>query len=254
MKLLTLTTAAIASAILIAPLAALPATAQSQPNPIVDEATLRLQLVDAGVDPKFHDSLVSTALAGGQWKAASGAAPTSTTTFESEGYMVTLREFADGSRLETGVEIGTPATPEQLAVIVAEARPFVLGIDKTRRSGSLADDLQVAPLATGITGCTYGTSAGVYYASNCHVYYSGINWSSSFRANYQRWSGNAKAQYRVGTAQTVTWLSVNNEVVQSLDNSRRIRYSMNLSAAGWGNAPFRLDLVVTPTTAYATYS
>lgn len=254
MKFLSIATATLASAILIAPLAGSPAKADTQPGSSADETMLRLQLNNAGVDPEFHDSLVSTALAGGQWEAATGVAPISTDTFESEGYLVTVHEFSDGSRFETGVEIGIPATPQQLEVIVAEARPFVLGTEKTGRGGLLGDGVQVAPLATGITGCTYGTSAGVYYANNCHVYYNGINWSSSFEANYQRWSGNAKAQYRAGTAQTVSWLSVNNEAVQSLDNSRRIRYSMNLSAAGWGNAPFRLDLVVTPTTAYATYS
>lgn len=98
----------------------------------------------------------------------------------------------------------------------------------------------------GISNCKTGSNAGVKFGQNCHVYYHGINWSSSFDADYSSWSSGASATYRAATAKTVSWLGVSNEkVTKTSSSSSRIRYSLNLSAAGWGNTPFWLDMSVT---------
>lgn len=177
----------------------------------------------------------------------SGEEAVATETHEKDGYRVTTQTFADGSESVTGVEIGVEATPAQLAQMVAEAEPYVP--DEYDGGGPIA-----VPMATGIDQCTYGNSAGVHYAQNCHVYYHGISWSSSFRANYQQWSGGSGAQYINGTYNTVTFTGcISQEEVVSMDSGTRVRYRFNFMPACWASVPFWLDLKVTSTSAYATY-
>lgn len=180
-----------------------------------------------------------------------GEEAVTTETLETDGYRVTTQTFADGSEAVTGVEIGVEATPAQLAQMIAAAEPYVP--DEYDGGGPV-----VVPMATGIDQCTYGNSAGVYYSENCHVYYHGISWSSSFYANYQQWrggsAGGSAAQYIEGTHNTVTFTGcVNDEEVLSMDSGTRVRYRFNFQPACTASVPFYLDLKVTPTSVWAEW-
>ncbi|WP_136024474.1 MULTISPECIES: hypothetical protein [unclassified Microbacterium] len=201
------------------------------------------------VDPDTQDALVQKLEDGVLWDSMTGEAPVDVETEVRDGYTVTTEHFADGSVTETGQEIGQEATQAELAAMVAAAAPFL--------DDGYTGDYTVTPLtsrASGITSCKFGYSAGVRYASNCHIYYHGVTASNSFKANYQQWSGGSKAQYINGTAQFVSvTMTVSNEAVNTYDNGTRIRYSFTTGLAGWGSIPGYLQLKVTPTGTAVTY-
>lgn len=254
-------TVAAATAVLLASVS-IPtaASAATTPTTAPNEAVVKSQLATAGVSAAAQTSLVMKMRSGVPWDSMTTKKPASTETKIVGNFNVEVRHYADGSVSKVGVEIPQQATPAELATMVAEAKYFVpssaLKSDNSVIAPSPAGPKGLmSPMATGIRLCTYGNSAGVYYASNCQVYYDGISWSSSFRANYQRYASGAGAQYVTGTRNTVAYtLTVSDEVIYSLDSGTRIRYALNLHPAGWGNIPFTLDLKVSPSQAYATNS
>lgn len=214
-----------------------------------EEQEVRAALSAVAVDADTQDALVQKIEDGVLWDSMTGDAPVDVETEVRDGYTVTTEHFADGSVTETGQEIGREATPAELAAMVAAAAPFL--------EDGYAGDYTVTPITTrasGITSCKFGYSAGVRYASNCHIYYHGVTASNSFKANYQQWSGGSKAQYINGTAQFVSLtMTVSNEKVNTYDNGTRIRYSFTTGLAGWGSIPGYLQLKVTPTGTAVTY-
>lgn len=215
----------------------------------ITAATIDDSLRVLGVSAVQRDALMRKLDDGIPWDSATGTDPQRTVLFESDGFSVTREYFADGSVTEYGIEIGVPATAAELARMISEAAPFIPSTGAATQQTS-----QVSPMATGIRYCTTGVSAGVFYASNCEVYYHGISWSSAFRANYQRWASGAAAQYVNASAFTIAYtLCVTSENVYSLESNTRIRYAITLAPACIGNIPFWLDLKVSPSTAYATY-
>lgn len=209
-----------------------------------------------GVTATDQSALIDKTNTGVAWDSFAGAEPTESVTEVRDGYLVTTDRFADGSVIETGIEVGREATAAELEVMVAEAAPFLdpayEGDYVVERAA--AGEGIITPMASGINSCRFGNSAGVRYADNCHVYYHGISASSSFDANYQQWSRGSSAQYIAGTAKFVSLpIGVSNEQVNTYDNGTRIRYSFNTHVAGWGNIPGFLQLKVTPTSAVVTY-
>lgn len=197
-----------------------------------------LSLESLGVDSDVADELVSQLDRGILWDSMKGDKPIAERHSQTDRYNITRFEYADGSVSEVGVEL----PQEKVAAPVLGSGSGIGRVGTSLKS------------ATGIDSCTYGGQGGsIVYAYNCHVYYNGVTWSSSFRADYQRGSV-AQAQYRSGTYNTVAYtLTVDNEQINVLDGGSRIRYSLNLHPAGWGNIPFYLDLKVTTGSAYATY-
>jgi hypothetical protein len=220
------TTCAVASvsALLATSLIAGPASAVTPTVSAQQASELQSRMVDLGVKSSDVEDLTRTVAAGQRLDAeVPGTAPVSTSERTEGGYRVTTDRFEDGSVNEYGIEVGTP-----------EDAPTTNG--------------------QGISGCTYGSNGGVKYGQNCHVYFHGINWSSSFNADWSSWSGGSSATYRSATAKTVSWLSVGNEKVSKIESGTRIRYSLNLSAAGWGNTPFWLDMKVNSSGAHVYIS
>jgi hypothetical protein len=211
--------------------------------------SVKSHLASVGVDGATQDLLVTKMNSGTPWDSMTTAKPVRIESKIDGSFAVEIRHFADGSVSKSGTEIPRQATASELAAMIQAAKPFV-PVGTSTSPGS--PQRGVTPMATGVRLCTYGNSAGVYYASNCQVYYDGISWSSSFRANYQRWSGGSAAQYVNGSRNTVAFtLTVSDEQIFSLEGATRIRYAMNLHPAGWGNIPFKLDLKVTSSQAYA---
>lgn len=236
------------SATLLAPASAISRQPDSPPVTITD-STIQSELLALGVSDTQRESLLLKLKSGVPWDSMSGASPVSVEEFEAGGFNVTRERFADGSTSEFGLEIGVQASPAQLAKMVSEAPS-----NTAKSTGAVTSAPQASTFGTGIQYCTTGTSAGVFYASNCQVYYHGITWSSAFRANYQRWSSGAAAQYVKASAYTIAYtLCVTSESVSTLLNKTRIRYAVNLAPACMGNIPFWLELRVSPTYAYATY-
>ncbi len=242
----TLATAVALSAVLFV---GAPAHAAGSDLSSTNEQAIREALSTVAVDPDTQDALVQKLEDGVLWDSMTGEAPVDVETEVRDGYTVTTEHFADGSVTETGQEIGQEATQAELAAMVAAAAPFL--------DDGYTGDYTVTPLtsrASGITSCKFGYSAGVRYASNCHIYYHGVTASNSFKANYQQWSGGSKAQYINGTAQFVSvTMTVSNEAVNTYDNGTRIRYSFTTGLAGWGSIPGYLQLKVTPTGTAVTY-
>ncbi len=253
MPIVMKSTFAIVCAIALTATCLAPANAVSRkpdtPPRAITESSIESELVDLGVGDTQRNSLLLKLESGVPWDSVAGAIPVSVSEFEADGFNVTRERFADGSVSEFGVEIGVPATTAQLVQIVAAAAPHV-----AKSVASKAGVQQASVMGTGIQYCTYGSSAGVSYASNCEVYYHGITWSSAFRANYQRWAGGAAAQYVNASAFTIAYtLCVTSENVSTLNNSTRIRYAVNLAPGCLGSIPFWLELRVSPSSAYATY-
>lgn len=173
-----------------------------------------------------------------------------TTSEDKDGFRVTTFQFSDGTTAESGVEIGIPATPEQLQRMIENAAEFVPD-EFDGLSSAPERTTDTASRAAGVDQCIYGTGASVKYAENCRVYYDGITWSSSFRADYQQWKNSSAAQYNLGTRNTVSFVgTVSDELVLNV-SAGRIRYQFNYHPAAIGTVPFWLDLVVTPNEAYA---
>lgn len=251
---------AVASALLLTTVALAPAaaSANSVPADVTVPSLDQLKAADAklasyGVAKADRTALLVKAKSGQPWESVGGK-PVSVEGAIEDGYRTKLYRFSDGSVVKTGVQEGQEATAEELAIMVAEAAPYVNGSRVPGKPIRVENGGLIQPRGTGFRGCTYGQSAGVFYGSNCHVYYEGISWSSAFKANYQRWRGGSGAQYVNGTRYTIAWtLTVDNEAVHSMQSGTRIQYSMNLHPARWGNIPFFLDFKVTSTSAYATY-
>ncbi|MGR6742908.1 hypothetical protein ACU6RU_12815 [Microbacterium sp. F1-18] len=247
--------AGIATLAVSALLAASPASAVSLEARNSEETELRTTMTALGVDAADQDALIDKSNSGIAWDSFAGAEPTESTTAERDGYRVTTDRFADGSVIETGIELGREATAAELAAMIAEAALYLepeydgdYVLERATAEGV------VAPMASGIDNCRFGYSAGVRYADNCHVYYHGISASNSFDANYQQWSGGSSAQYIAGSAKFVSLpVGVSNEQVNTYDGGTRIRYSFNTHMAGWGNVPGFLQLKVTSTSAVVTY-
>ena len=235
------------STAIVAPAQASSLDVSARPDAIT-ESTIRADLEQLGVSEAQRDALVDKLDRGIPWESVAGADPVSSEALVKDGFNVTREYFSDGSVSEVGVEIGTPATEAQLKRMISEAPNGA-----TATIAGVSPSQQVSPMATGIQSCTYGSSAGVFYASNCEVYYHGISWSSAFNANYQRYSSGAAAQYLPATAHTVAFtLRVTSESVDSLEGNTRIRYSITLAPGCLGNIPFFLDLKVSSSTASAT--
>ena len=226
-----------------------------------DNPSIQSQFTKYHVSKKDQAALLRKLDQGKPWDSMTSADPISIAPLHRSGYAGSVERFADGSVLEQGTELPRKATPAELDAAVKEASPFVPASAFMPASTSRSPQFVPATWrksssrsATGIQLCTAGTSAGVSYKSNCQVYYSGISWSSSFRANYQQWASGAAAQYKQATRNTVAYtLTVSDEAVTSLNGGKWVRYSLNLHPAGWGNIPFWLDLRVSPTSAFATY-
>jgi hypothetical protein len=213
------------------------------------ESAIRADLDRFGTSEAEQDLLLEKLEHGIPWDSATGAKAVKVESFVESGFEVSRSYFPDGSVSETGFEIGVLATPAQLTQMISEASRSE---KPSLESGSASP--QYTQRATGIHSCTYGSSAGVSYASNCKVYYSGISWSSSFRADYQRWASGAAAQYRAGSGTTTAFtLCVSNENVYSLEGNTRIRYQVNLAPGCEGNLVFKLELKVSSSGAYATH-
>ena len=214
----------------------------------ITEAVIRDDLTQLGVSATQVGALLEKLESGAPWDSVNGAHPVSTENLVVDGFNVTREYFADGSITEYGVEVGVPATQAQLNAMIAAAAPYVSGGSAAVQTSSPS----ITPMAAGVRYCTTGMSAGVFYASDCEVYYHGISWSSAFTANYQRWAGGASAQYVPASAFTIAYtLCVTSENVTSLENNTRIRYSVTLAPVCIGNIPFWLDLKVTSSLAYA---
>jgi hypothetical protein len=179
------------------------------------------------------------------------SAPVSTQVRIEDGYSVSIDALADGSVGETGNEIGRPATPDEVMMMQARARPLA----SPYYHGDPVDheDLIQPDATVGITSCVRGRNAGVVYAQNCHVHCNGVTASNSFNASYQQHPGGGKAQYIDGTAEFVSLVqSVDDEHVDVYDNGSRIRCSFSTSLNGFGNIPGFLQLKVTGTGAYVS--
>lgn len=245
--------AAVLSVVVLSGAMVMPAQASNlesanEPDALTESA-IRADLDRFGTSEAEQDLLLEKLERGIPWDSATGAKAVKSETFVENGFEVSRSYFSDGSVSETGIEIGVLATPAQLTQMISEAS---LREKPSLERGSTSP--QYTQQAVGISSCIYGSSAGVSYASNCKVYYSGISWSSSFRADYQRWASGAAAQYRNGTASTTAFtLCVTSESVYSLEGNTRIRYAVNLAPACIGNIAFKLDLKVSSSGAYATY-
>lgn len=210
--------------VLVVTLVASPAHAASSGLTVDQAKELTTRMLDVGVHPSKVPELIRAVESGDQLDSETpGATPISTADRVEDGYQITTSEYEDGSVSEYGIEVGAPAGAP-------------------------------TPSGSGISSCRYGSNAGVKYGQNCHVFYHGINWSSSFNADWSSWSGGASATYRSATAKTVSWLGVNNEKVSKIESGTRLRYSLNLSAAGWGNTPFWLDMKVNSSGAHVLVS
>jgi len=191
-------------------------------------------------------ALVAQYAQGIPFESETGAAPVERVTTIENGYEITTNTFSDGSKSVLGIELGVEASPSELEAMILEAEPFM---DPDYDGDSIIVRPSIMPMNTGISGCTTGTSAGISYWNNCHIYYHGITASNSFDANYQRGANHASAQYIAGTAKFVSFtMTVSNENV-NVYNGNRIRYSFNTSLNGIGNIPGYLQLTVSPTSA-----
>jgi hypothetical protein len=239
----------------------LPLNASATPadTPDVSTTAIRNQLSDAGVSAATQTNLVQKLKNGVPWDSMIAAKPISTETNIEGNFSVVTSHFADGSVSKMGTEIPQLATDAELAQMIAAAKRFVPAASATTAATATTGPHAiapvtngVAPMAAGVRLCKYGYSAGVAYNTNCQVYYDGVSWSSSFRANYEQWAGGSAAHYVNATRNTVAFtLTVSDEQILTLDSGTRIRYALNLHPAGWGNIPFKLDLKVTPSQAYA---
>lgn len=254
--------AGIGAIALLIVLGTLPTSASATPlkGPDVNTAAIQSLLSDAGVTGTAQADLIRKLKRGVPWDSLTSAKPVSTETYIEGNFSVVASRFADGSVSKMGTEIPELATEAELAQMIAAAKDFVPHAASTavpaRPATTSNSDApatgSVAPMAAGVRLCKYGYSAGVVYNTNCQVYYDGVTWSSSFRANYEQWASGSAAHYVNGTRNTVAFtLTVSDEQILTLESGTRIRYALNLHPAGWGNIPFKLDLKVTPTQAYA---
>jgi hypothetical protein len=177
-------------------------------------------LAASDIAPAQQAELLQKVTDGELWDAASGKAAVSSTTKQQGDYKVTKDVYADGSYTEMGIEQGRQASPAELQAMIAQAKPFLDGTAKSN---------VVLPPKTG------GVSTQAH----------GVTWSNSFNANYQITPTSSKSQLIANSNKVVTVLAVSNEIAFSRNNGRDIRHQFNLSAGGWGNTPFWLDLRTT---------
>ncbi|MBD8537680.1 MULTISPECIES: hypothetical protein [unclassified Frigoribacterium] len=201
-------------------------------------------LAASDIAPAQQAELLQKVTDGELWDAASGKAAVSSTTKQQGDYKVTKDVYADGSYTEMGIEQGRQASPAELQAMIAQAKPFLDGTAKSNvvlppKTGGVSTQAQ------GVSNCVFGNNGGVRYAQSCHVYYHGVTWSNSFNANYQITPTSSKSQLIANSNKVVTVLAVSNEIAFSRNNGRDIRHQFNLSAGGWGNTPFWLDLRTT---------
>ncbi|WP_022889062.1 hypothetical protein [Agromyces italicus] len=99
-----------------------------------------------------------------------------------------LEKLANGEPL--GSQVAQPVSVEHETVGNIEKRTYRYA-DGSATATELdipqdASSSGIAPRA--VTGCTYGSGAGVIYRQNCHVYAYSLVISASFTASYSQWS------------------------------------------------------------------
>lgn len=112
-----------------------------------------------GVPDDVEAALLAKVEAGIPLDSTTGAEPVSVVTSEVDGFSRTVETFADGSIIGSDTEIPV-LVPDGIA-------------------------------ARGVSGCVYGSSAGVSYGQDCWVYTSGLTAGASFYTSYSVWSGGA---------------------------------------------------------------
>lgn len=186
------------------------------------EQQARAVFNEYGVSAQTQDSLFNKLESGQVWDVYTGATPVTSTTSIVGGYNQTLETFADGSISVSSVEI-----PRKTAV------------------GG------ISPMS--VTGCTYGSSAGVFYGTDCRVYQNSALTEAEFYASFSQWStGSSVSNWHngwvirnVGTVKNLGWSSGGtwvqlgwDEVVDgwySLHNTLRLNTT---SSSVWSSASF----------------
>lgn len=153
--------ASIAAVAALAAVSTVPAMAETGLEPVNDSRARLVQYLDeSGVPDGKQQALADKVVSGQSLESdSSSSIPTSESTRLEDGFIVVRKDYADGSFIESAVEIAEPASAPGT----------------------------VAPL--GISGCSSTVGSGYVKKSNCLVYVNAASFSANFRATYVHGGG-----------------------------------------------------------------
>jgi hypothetical protein len=173
-----------------------------------------------GVSSATQDELFNKLDRGEVWDVYAGVAPVSSVTSIVDGYTQTLDTFADGSISVSGVEIPKEPTP--------------------------TDGFSTMS----VTGCTYGSGAGVFYGQDCRVYQNSALTEAEFYASFSQWStGSSVSNWHdgwvirnvgqlqnVGWSHGTTWVQLGwDEVVEGWSSTHKTLKLNTTSTSVWSS-------------------